>query len=358
MPDNDPYEEDLSIGGDLRLGKREPLPERASLQVGDFLGAAVEIPDHPPVSPAPDINWTMDRNDEAGVCVVAGLNHTLQAIAWNLNQPRIPWSDSEILELYRTQNPNFTWERAGTQDDQGMVIQHFLEECVRRGHILAFARIDHENHELMRAATYIGGGIMTGEMLRTAHANLDLWDYSKSAPWGGHCTTTVGYSAEQFDCVTWGQRTPYTLRFGETHLDEAWFVLTPALVNSPGFRNSFDLRGFADAVADLTDGKVIVPVPPVVPDLPPAPPAVDPGPPVPTDPAWDDFPYELLKAWASTLPKTDTKRERRAKLAFRQWAADHDVDRRNASTRRVVYDAEGNKIGEVDLAGSFWASQG
>ena len=355
----DEYTEDLSIGGNLRLGKRAPV-NKAALQLGDFLRVQ-EIPEHPPVSPAPPVRWTMDRNDEAGVCVVAGLNHTLQAVAANLGQPRTPWSDAEILDLYRTQNPGFRSfeESAGTDDDQGMIIQTFLGEAQRRGHISGFAKIDHENHELMRAAVYLGGGIMTGEMLRQAHEDLSHWDASDTAPWGGHCTTTVGYDEAEFGCVTWGQLTPYTQGFAARHLDEAWFILTPAMINSSSFRNQFDAKGFADAVADITSGKIIVPVPPVVPDVPPtAPPGANPAP-VPSDPAWDDFPFSAIDAWAERATKNDAGYERKAKLAYRQWKADHDVAARNASARRVVYDANGKAVGEIELgSGQFWASQG
>jgi hypothetical protein len=274
-----------------------------------------------------------------------------------MGMPRTPWGDYEILDRYRTQNPDFhDWSQGGTDADQGMVIQYFLDESVRRGDIVAFGRIDHENHELMRAATYLGGGIMTGEMLRDEHSNLDLWDASSSERWGGHCTTTVGYGSDRFACVTWGQVTPYTEAFVERHMDEAWFVLTPAMINNPGFRNGFNLSGFADAVADITDGKVIVPIPPVIGPPPTTP--VDNPPPLPVDPAWDGFPFDLLDDWASHAPKADQQYERRAKLAYRQWKANHRVDARRAATRRVVYNAAGEPVGEIELGtNSFWASQ-
>lgn len=341
------------------LGKLDPV-NRPTLQVGEFLRAR-EIPDHPRISPPPPANWTMDRNDQAGDCVVAGMNHTLQAVATNLGQPRRPWNDAELLDLYRTQNPNFhDWSQGGTRADGGMVVQTFLEECVRRGHILAFAKIDHENNDLMRAATYIGGGVMTGEILREAHESQDVWDaVTKSPIWGGHCTTTVGFQDGRQQCVTWGQIQPYTDAFAERHMDEAWFVLTQALVNNPSFRNNFDIRGFAEAVADLTNGKVIVPIPPLPPTPAPVAPPADPGPPTPADPAWDDFPFPLMDVWANRgVNRTDPAYETKAKLAYRQWKANHNVDARTASARRAVYDAQGNLVGEVELgSGQFWASQ-
>jgi hypothetical protein len=355
------YEEDLSVGGSFRLGKRAPA-RKATLQVGEFL-TVQEIPEHPPASSAPNIRWTMDRNDEAGDCVVAGVNHALQTIATNLGLPRQPWTDAELLELYRTQNPDFRdWSQGGSDADQGMVIQTFLEECVQRGYITAFAQIDHENHELMRAATFIGGAIVTGEVLRTAHEDLKLWDASKTGIWGGHCTATVAYGTtdlKQFGLVTWGRMVPYTEAFAERHMDEAWLILTPAMINNPGFRNNFDLRGFADAIAELTNGKVIVPVPPLPPTPPPVPPPGDNPPPVPVDPAWDDFPFADMDEWAKHPRKGDSKHEKLARLAYLRWKADHNVDQRNASSRRAIYDSNGRYLGEIELGtGQFWSSQG
>jgi YD repeat-containing protein len=149
----------------------------------------------------------------------------------------------------------------------------------------------------------------------------------------------------------------YTEAFAERHMDEAWFILTPALINNPSFRNNFDMHGFSSAVADLTNGKIIVPVPDPVPTPPPVAPPVDPGPPTPPDPAWADFPFHEMDAWANHKPKTDEAYNRNAKDAYRRWKAEHRVDQRNASTRRMVYDEAGRPVGMVDLAGSFWASQ-
>jgi hypothetical protein len=66
-------------------------------------------------------------------------------------------------------------------------------------------------------------------------------------------------------------------------LDEAWFVLTQAHVDHPAFRAGYDVAGFAAAVAEMTGGRVVVPVP--APQPPPAP-QPTPGPaPVPAVPA-------------------------------------------------------------------------
>lgn len=253
-----------------KLGKLAPIPGRAAVPFGRFVSAA---PAHPIADPAPDLVYPMDRNDVAGDCVVAGLDHTLQTIAAALGVQRKNWSDAELLAYYRTQNPGMkTWADAGSSNDRGMIIQTFLEYLVAQGVILAFGKIDHTNPDEMRAATYLGLAIVTGETLETAQQTQAVWDYKKSGDWGGHCTCTVGYpGATRQTCVSWGAEVDMTEAFIAHQLDEAWFVLTQAHVDHPGFRAGFDLAGFSAAVAELTGGKVVVPVPAPVPDPVPTP---------------------------------------------------------------------------------------
>lgn len=275
----------------LKLGKRPPKAADAVL-VGDyFLPAAAgeRLPAFPVNDPPPVLSYPMDRNNVAGCCVVAGLDHALQTIYAALGVPRTNWTDDQLLAFYRTQNPNFTdWSQGGTAADGGMDIQTFLEYLVGQGEIVAFGRLDHTDERLLKAAAYVGVAIVTGEVLQKAQQTQQTWDYVAGSPdWGGHCTTTVAYQAdpdEQF-CVTWGAVTAMTQTFVERRVEEAWFVLTKAHLQHPNFRDNFDIQGFANAVSELTGGKVVVPVPkPPAPPTPPPPAPVPPAPPAPTPP--------------------------------------------------------------------------
>jgi hypothetical protein len=168
------------------------------------------------------------------------------------------------------------------------------------------------------------------------------WDYVPGDQQeGGHCTTTVAYDSGNQDVVSWGAVHPVTPAFISNQLDEAWFVLTKAHLEHPGFRDNFDLIGFADAVSELTNGKVVVPVPtPPTPEPQPTPkPAPKPTPtpepmpeptpqPEPTpapEPVPDvlaDFPFHVLDRW-SRAPfgwiLTDD-----ASRAYKTWRAKHE----------------------------------
>ncbi len=276
-----------------KLGKRPPTRRPA---IAFAAHSPLDTLTAPVADPAPGLTWPLDANDVWGDCVVAALDHALQAIHAALGVPRASWTPAEILAYYRTQNPSFDPAGAGTgpgsSADGGMDVQTFLEALVADGTILGFAKVDHTDEAQMKNAVYLGLGIVTGEGLRVAQQTQQVWDYSPGSPeWGGHATTTVGYpgSPDTDSCVTWGTQVEMTQAFAFHQVDEAWFVLTQAHVDHPGFRESFDLAGFAAAYTAITGS----PFPAVIPPLPPAPipvpappaPAPVPPTPVPVPPA-------------------------------------------------------------------------
>lgn len=262
-----------------KLGARPPIPGRAKLAFGDFLKV---MPAHPLVDTEPHLTWPMDHNDNTGICVPAAADHTLQAICALLGVPRPNWTDGELLAYYQTQNPKFkTWADSGGPNDQGMVIQLFLEYLVKKGVILGFAGIDPTKADEVQAAVYLGLAIITGESLTVAQQSQQTWDYVPGSPdWGGHCTTWVGYGAGLDRCVTWGEVVPMTAAFVDRQVSEAYFVVTQPHVDHPGFRDHFDLPAFAAAYTAMTHRPfpVVAPIPtPPTPPPPPPGPTPDPG---------------------------------------------------------------------------------
>jgi hypothetical protein len=322
-----------------KLGRRSPKLT-PSVAVGDFLrlDAAGQLPAHPDVDPVPPLTYPMDHNDTVGDCVVAGLDHALQTISAALGVQRANWTDEQLLAFYQTQNPGFTgWGDGGGPNDQGMDIQTFLEHLVKQGEIVAFGRLDHTNEQLLKAATWVAVAIVTGEDLTVSQQNQQVWDYvAGDADWGGHCTTTVAYtgSPDQEAVVSWGQVVETTEAFVSHQVSEAWLVLTEAHINHPTFRDNFDLAGFAQAISDVTGGKVVVPVPPAPTPEPPAPtPPPTPTPPEPTPPPAPtpppgpgpdplaDFPFHILDRWVKRPFGWALTED--ASTAYRDWRRKH-----------------------------------
>jgi hypothetical protein len=254
-----------------KTGRRPPIPGRAAVPFGRFLTAA---PEHPTVDlDAGQFDYPMDLNDAWGDCVVACWDHVLQAIHTLLGGSYANLTEQQILDLYRTQNPDF--DPAGTADtngpgsaaDGGMVIQTFLEHLVATGLILGFAKVDHRDAQETQAAVYLGLGLMVGcvvdQAQMTDQFDEGVWDYAPGSPEeGGHCIARVGYGGARWRDVSWAKLLQVTGSFDAHQVEELWFVLVQAHVDRPDFRAHFDLPGFAAAVKQITGGKVVIPVSP------------------------------------------------------------------------------------------------
>jgi len=235
------------------LGKKDPV-NKPAIAFADHLKIA---PAHPLVDAAPTYKWPMDYNDQWGDCVVAGYDHFQEVVQKLLVGTYKNLTKAQILALYKTQNPSFdplsTTNGPGSAADGGMVIQEFLSYLVKKGKILGFAKVDHTHKGQMQAAIYLGLGIITGAQLTVAQQTQSTWNYVPGdAPWGGHCTVSVGYTTGLEKVVSWGAVYPVTNSFVYYQIDEAWFVITQAHVDHPGFRAGFNLASFAAAYKQIT----------------------------------------------------------------------------------------------------------
>lgn len=250
---------------EYKIGKRAPSPHRDAVNFSDFL---LTMPTAPIVDAAPQFNYPMDLNDQIGDCVVAGFDHFRQIVSGLLTGTQVNFTQDQILAFYKTQNPNFVLGSAthggGSMYDGGMNIQTFLEYLVNEKYILGFARVDWTNQPQFQAAIYIGLCLMAGVQLQ----NVQMQQFDQGLPWdyvhgaavdGGHCPPVAGYNGAEVDMITWAKVQKCTPAFIANLMDECWFVLTQAHIDHPGFRNHFDLVGFAAAVKAITNGKIIIP---------------------------------------------------------------------------------------------------
>lgn len=240
----------------LKLGKRNPV-KKLSLKFSDFI---LLTPDSPLVDIAPSYAFPMDLNDQYGTCVVAAFDHARQTITGLLTGTQQNLTTAQIESFYQTQNPDFPAE------DNGMDMQTFLEYLTENKYILGFAKIDYTNEAEMKAATYMGLSIMCGVQLQQAQEtqflSLETWDTVLGSPIiGGHGVNTVGYetSPDNTIFVSWGSSISATQGFINNQMDEAWFILMQEHVDHPSFKTHWDLNAFAQAVSEITEGKIIIP---------------------------------------------------------------------------------------------------
>lgn len=266
-----------------------PASGKPAIELGAaFFRTSTPMPVFPSDFDSTDFGYPMDENDSWGDCVLAGMDHWFECIYRTLGLTWTNWTKAQLLTFYRTQNPDFDPDGTdktngpGSNADGGMDIQTFLEHLVSIGLLVGFGAVSHAN---MEVATYVGLGVVTGEELVQDNEQETVWDVPGGPDIGGHCTVTVAFPTGPLGnskIVSWGAIYYMTPRFVTSQVSQIFLPICQAQVDHPGFRDAFDLAGFAQAYTEIT-GR---PFPAVVPTpAPPAPP-VPVTPPTPSGPAF------------------------------------------------------------------------
>ncbi len=275
----------------FKAGRRYPDPAHAarSIQFKDILKA---VPAHPISEDylGSMSGWQMLGNDTYGDCVAVAWANSRRFFCDELSGvDKYPTQD-DVFALYRTQNPNFP------QDDNGMDIQTLLEYILHNGgpdgvKPVAFARVDVNNLDEVKAALYIFGGIILGMEIQkenqTDFANGADWDYHPGGTSdGGHGVLVGGFmgqSSNDIHFITWGAETGLTDSFWSNQVanlhGEAWVVVWPENLGTRQFVEGIDRDALAANYKALTGNDLFAPVPTPEPTPPPAPgPTPTPGP--------------------------------------------------------------------------------
>jgi hypothetical protein len=260
---------------EFKTGACPPVKNRARLKLKSFLKADFGV-DYPEamddISP---VQFALDGNDRYGTCVPTGFDNFRRLVTQLLSGSRIDASWEDIKAWYRSQNPGFDDVNYSDANDQGMVIQYFLEWLVKQGLILGFAEVDYKDDAELAAAAYLFLGLIIGVDLQTSQqgqTGQGYWDYvSGASEWGGHCVMLGAYEPGGFDVETWLRRVRMTDAFRKNRVFEAWAVILPDHVAHPNFRAGMDLQKFATAYEKMTERPFPIEVPPEPdPNTPPA----------------------------------------------------------------------------------------
>lgn len=226
--------------------------------------------------------WALGRNDQYGTCGPTSAANYLKLVYRYLYGENITVTDDAIIDLYRRSgNPNF--DPATGYDDNGVVMQTMLEawtaggiQVVRTdGRIetarpVAFAQVDEDSIDEIRAAIAIFGGVLFGVDLETAQQTQMVWDFQSSPDWGGHAIVAGEYTSATGDVdvsvVSWAEVIGTTDRFCAAQLDEVWVAILPQHLEHPAFLDGVDLAGLRDAYQRLTGRVLPVPAPSPDPD--------------------------------------------------------------------------------------------
>jgi hypothetical protein len=164
------------------------------------------------------------RNDALGCCTIAGLAHAEQTWSTYGGHPRRS-TDEEIVAAY---------DRINGGIDQGAAMLDALNMARHDGiggnTIYAYVSVEPLNHDQVRTAHYLFGGLYAGAMLPVAAQTQDVWDVGEGpafAPggWGGHAFSIIDTGAKTLTIVTWGQLQKVTWAWLDRYVDELFCIL-------------------------------------------------------------------------------------------------------------------------------------
>lgn len=219
-----------------RLGKKSPRFDKRTLRLASYIEKR-RLPKVPKthnlsrktVKAFPDLGMML--NDEIGLCTCAALAHMQQTWSVFGGKPRCP-SDDQILEAYGRINGGV---------DEGAAMLDALKLARREGvggnPIHAFVAIDPRNHDQVRTAAFLFGGLYVGLMLPRSAQFQDVWEIAEgngSEPnsWGGHAASIVDYSPKGVTVVTWGALQRMSWEFLDRYCDELFCLLEEDYVGS------------------------------------------------------------------------------------------------------------------------------
>jgi hypothetical protein len=247
-----------------KLGRR-PASGRPALLLGSYLTG--RLPAHPTAADhfAKVDDWGLYDNDQFGDCGPTSVANSRKLTTRYLATTEESPSQDDVFDLYRRSgNPNFdpTLPQGDPrQQDDGVDMQTMLEAVAAGGiggvKALGFALVDHTNLDELRAAIAIFGFLLFGVDLKVAQqAQTDkhLWDYKRSAEWGGHAIVAGRYAEnpDRTAVVTWAEVVDLTDAFERHQLQEAWAVIWPEHLGSVAFQDGVDLTALAADYRALT----------------------------------------------------------------------------------------------------------
>jgi hypothetical protein len=190
--------------------------------------------------------FPMDGNDTVGDCTIAGLAHAITVFRSFVGERKI-MSKKAVLKVYY---------RLTGGPDTGLneldVLNYWRQKKVSGDEILAYTTIDPKDHQHVKQAIQLFGGVYLG--FQVQENCLD--EFNARQPWKpgrltneGHAVYAVGYDAQGVTVLTWGNTQQGTWAWWDDCVDEAYAILPPE-AKKDGFAPGFN---FKQLLADLSD---------------------------------------------------------------------------------------------------------
>lgn len=238
-----------------RLGRAKPIPDRRTLRLAHYLDVA-KLPTPPPTFLiGAGVKWPMYANDRLGDCTIASAAHMIQGWSKAVGRYRKPTDASVLRAYWQTGYPAASTGAAGGPTDDGRteiaVLNYWRHRGIGADKITAYVAVDRRDHDEVRAALWLFGGLYTGVSLPVSAQGQPVWDVvgdgktgdSEPWSWGGHAVPYIGYDAGGLTLVTWGASMRATWAFHDAYTDEAYAILSPDWLDGQGRTiHGFDVK--------------------------------------------------------------------------------------------------------------------
>lgn len=214
----------------VKLGRPEARHDPLTLRLATYLDDAILLPEIPSVSDwTPHVpDWPMYGNNRLGDCTIATSGHMVQAwtaAAGDLVTP----DEAAVIEAYWATGP----EDTGRFEVD--VLNYWRKTGIAGHQIGAYAYVNPQNLDHVRAAIHLFGGVYTGIGLPRTAQGQAIWDVvgdgqtgdSQPSSWGGHAVPYEAYWDDKFACITWGGILSLTDAFHLAYCDELYAVISP-----------------------------------------------------------------------------------------------------------------------------------
>jgi hypothetical protein len=215
----------------LRFGKLSPERDKRTLRLEDYLSVALPPPPdkfnvldrvYNNLKESESELFPMDGNDKYGDCTIAAVAHA-DTIYDSLTNTKLVMKESDVIKLYL---------KLSGGEDTGLVeldvLKYWRKNIINGDKIYAFTSLNHRNHNSVKQAIYLFGGIYLGfqvpENCMDEFNNHKIWTEGELTN-SGHAVYAVSYDEEGITVLTWGTTQKGTWNWWDKCVDETYVIL-------------------------------------------------------------------------------------------------------------------------------------
>ena len=207
--------------------------------------------------------WGMMENWNLSDCTCAAAGHMIECWTANAKKENII-RDKAILKAFIALSG---YDPTTGKNDNPIYLSDAMNYWRKKGigghKIRAYATIQYKNHDLVKAAVYLFGGIYVGLNLPNTIKGQEVWELmpgrltGDNAPgsFGGHAVTVLAYDTKYLTCISWGKKKKISWEFWDAYCDELYAIVTEDFIADNKNPIGINLAKLAADLLALTKAK-------------------------------------------------------------------------------------------------------